>query len=125
MSWIEPSTERYETQLSITGEIDKHLHELREWTGGRSHYGGIEEQPSFIELLKMGDRIVNYIMHLMTQGGFRWEYCILLRELTGDKIPPMPDEFSGRLPHVMAHIILWWVDSEYYKNNNVYFGLVQ
>lgn len=122
--WIEPSVERYEAQKLLTNEIDKHLDELQKWCAPRSVNKGIDEQSSFIALVNMGDSIVNYIMHRMTQDGFRWEYCTLLWKITGDKIPKLPNESQGNLPRTMAHIILWWVDSEYYANDNVYFGLI-
>ena len=123
-NWIEPSVERYEKQKLITNEIDKHLEILDKWSAPRSTHKGIEIHPSFIILLNMGDKIVNYLIHCIIESGWSHANYILLDHLVGNKIPTIPDEHRGRVPFLMAHIILWWINSEYYANDNVYFGLV-
>ncbi len=70
----------------------------------------------------MGDKIVNYLFHIITHRGGSWAVFMILRQITG--VNPIPKKDNGRFPHVMMHWLRWYTESGYYKNNDIYYNLV-
>ena len=118
-----PSAENYQKQLAITTVIDSHIKTIEDETGFYSFSNPILEHPSFLELVNMGDKIVNYLFHLMFENGSSRTILLLLDKIVKDK-PVIPKEIWGKFKHQTVEWMKWYLESDYYKNNNIYFNLV-
>lgn len=120
---VEVSAENYEKQRAITDVIDAHLIKIDDETGLYSTHAPIFKHDSFKELVGMGDKIVNYLFHIMFEHGTSWTILLLLNEIVKNK-PLMPSKYAGKARHLTVHWMTWYLDSDYYKNNNIYYNLV-
>ena len=120
---VEVNGENYQKQRAITDVINKLLFQIEEDTGGSSVHRDKLKHESFLELVEMGDKIVNYIFYLMTEYGGSWIYFLLLQKIVKNP-PKLPNEVAGKFIHQTIHWMQWYVESDYYKNNDTYFNLV-
>jgi hypothetical protein len=118
-----PSSENFQKQVAITTIINSHLKTIEDETGLFSFPNPILKHPLFLELVEMGDKIVNYLFHLMFEHGTRRTILLLLNKIVKDK-PIMPKEISGKFRHQTVEWMKWYLESDYYKNNNIYYNLV-
>lgn len=123
MNKIEPSAENFAKQLAITNQINQHLNSIEEETGGCSFHAPILKHSSFLELVQMGDKIVNYLFYLIFENGSNWTILLLLDKIVKDK-PEIPKEHAGKFKHIVVDWMNWYLTSDYYKRNDVYFNLV-
>lgn len=123
MRKIEVSEENFIKQLAITNDIDRKIALVREDTGLYSTHKHMLEHESFLSLVTMGDSIVNYIFHLMFEHGTCWLHVYLLSKIIKDG-PMIPKEISGKIKHISLLWMNWYLESEYYKNNDIYYNLV-
>jgi len=120
---VETSAENFQKQLSITNLIDNHIKKIDEDTGGYSSHAHTLRHLSFLELVAMGDKIVNYLFYLMFESGSSWIILLLLDKVVKDK-PEIPNEHAGKFYHQVNDWMNWYLTSDYYKNNDSYFNLV-
>ena len=119
---VEVSAENYNKQREITDKIDAILNKIEEDTQLHSSPKKKLEHPGFNELLAMGDVIVNYLFHLMFEYGNSWTLMLLLTKLVKDG--PNKREHRGDFKYMTIDWMTWYVESEYYKNCDVYYNLV-
>lgn len=117
----EVSGENYQKQKAITNNINRLLKRIAVDTGIFSTHNHTVEHESFKELVAMGDKIIPYLFHLMTEHGGSWTYFLLLEQITGQN-PVKPSE-NGKFIHSMIAWMQWYIDSSYYPSD-IYFGLV-
>jgi hypothetical protein len=120
---VEISAENFQKQLAITNLIDNHIKKIDEDTGGYSSHAPTLRHISFLELVAMGDRIVNYLFYLMFESGSSWTILLLLDKVVKDK-PEIPNEHAGSYRHIVVDWMKWYLTSDYYKNDDLYFNLV-
>lgn len=123
MAKVEVSAENFQKQLEITNQINRHLNLIKEETGLYSFPNYKLKHPSFLSLVEMGDKIVNYLFHLMFEYGSNWTILLLLDKIVKDK-PQIPKEHLGNVYHQVVDWMQWYLESDYYKRNDVYFNLV-
>jgi hypothetical protein len=123
MSKVEVSGENFQKQLSITSIINQHLNKIEEETGLYSFHHPKLKHASFLELVNMGDKIVNYLFYLIFEYGSSWTILLLLDKVAQNK-PEIPKEHAGKFYHQVVDWTTWYLTSEYYKNNDTYFNLV-
>lgn len=123
MAKIQPSPENFQKQLSITNVIDSHLRIIEDETGLYSFPSLILKHPLFLELVEMGDKIVNYLFHIMFEHGSGRVLLLLLDKIAKNK-PEIPKEHAGRFYHQTVNWMKWYLESDYYKNNDIYYNLV-
>ena len=121
MSKVEVSAENLQKQLDITNLIDSHLNKIEEDTGGYSFHHPKLKHPSFLKLVEMGDKIVNYLFYLMFESGSNWTILLLLDKVAQNK-PQISN--SGNFLNITVDWMVWYLTSDYYKNNDTYFNLV-
>jgi hypothetical protein len=119
----EISAENYQKQLAITSLINQLINKIEEETGGYSFHHPKLKHLSFLELVQMGDKIVNYLFYLMFESGSNWTILLLLDKVAQNK-PEIPKEHAGKFYHQVTDWMNWYLTSDYYKNNNTYFNLV-
>lgn len=117
----EVNRENFQKYIEIINEINRLLDKVREDTGCYSTHIHMLLHPDYQKLVDMGDIIVPYIVHLMTQSGAHWIHFFLLKELTGAQ--PVPPEHAGRFTHILIDWLQWYVNSKY-ADTDVYNGLV-
>ena len=118
-----PSAENFQKQLAITTVIDSHIKTIEDETGLYSFSKPILKHPLFLELIDMGDKIVNYLFYLMFEYGSSRVILLLLDKIVTDK-HVMPKEIAGKFYHQTVEWMKWYLESDYYKNNNIYYNLV-
>jgi len=123
MNKVEVSAENFQKQLVIINLIDSHLNKIEEDTGGYSFHHPTLKHASFLELVNMGDKIVNYLFYLMFESGSSWTILLLLDKVAQNK-PEIPKEHAGKYKHIVVDWMNWYLTSDYYKNNDTYFNLV-
>jgi hypothetical protein len=123
MKKVEKSAENYQKQKAITDIINDHIKKIDEDTSGYSSHGHLLKHASFLELVAMGDKIVNYLFYLMFQYGSSWTILLLLEKVAQNK-PEIPKEHDGKFKHIVVDWMNWYLTSDYYKNNDSYFNLV-
>lgn len=123
MPKVEVSAENYEKQQVITNYINEKLKKIDEDTCLYSSHGPSLKHPSFLELVAMGDKIVNYLFYLMFKSGSSWTILLLLEKVAQNK-PEIPKEHDGKFKHIVVDWMNWYLTSDYYKNNDSYFNLV-
>lgn len=125
MGKVKVSAENFQKQLAVAAVIHKHINEVEDATGGLSIiHRAITEHPDFKALVAMGDKITNYIFHLILENGVNRIYFFLLPLIVKNP-PEVPREHAGRIIHQTIDWLNWYVNSDYYKNNDVYFNLVE
>jgi hypothetical protein len=120
---VETSPENFQKQLAITNEINRLLKEVEDETGLYSFPNPILKHPSFLALVQMGDKIVNYLFYIMFEYGSGRVILLLLDKIVKDK-PEIPKEHAGKFYHQTVDWMNWYLTSDYYKSNDIYFGLV-
>ena len=120
---MEVSAENFEKQLAITNEINRLIKEVEDETGLYSFTNPILKHPSFLKLVEMGDKIVNYLFYIMFEYGSGRVIILLLDKIVKDK-PQIPKEHSGRFYHQTVDWMHWYLNSDYYKQNDIYFNLI-
>lgn len=123
MTKVQPSAENFAKQLEITNMIDNHLRIIEDETGLYSFHHPKLKHPSFLELVAMGDKIVNYLFYLMFEYGSSWTILLLLDKIAQNK-PEIPKEHTGKFYHQVTDWMTWYLASDYYKSNDIYFNLV-
>jgi hypothetical protein len=119
---VEVSAENYQKQQLITNEIVSLLKEIKRDTGGMSTTYHIMKHPNVQKLLDMGDKIVNFLFYLTVEYGADWVVFEILRQLTNQN--PVKKENVGKFIHTTIDWLNWYVESDYYKNNDIYYNLV-
>lgn len=117
------NSENFEKQLVITNKINILLNKIEDETGGYSFHKPKLKNSNFLELAEMGDVIVNYLFYITFEYGCSWTILLLLDKIVKDK-PIIPNEHSGRFYHQVVDWTTWYLISDYYKNNDVYYNLV-
>ncbi len=82
---METNSENFQKTTYLTNQIDSLIQKIKEETGGYSTHSNKLNHPAFLELTKMGDKIVNYIFYQMFERGTSWTHLLLL-----EKIIPNP-----------------------------------
>jgi len=123
MKKVEVNGENFQKQIAIASVIHKHFNDVEQATGGLSTRHHMIKHPSFQALIAMGDKIVNYVFHLMFESGSCWRYLELIPRIIKNP-PKVPVEIAGDFYRQTIFWMSWYVESEYYKNNDVYFNLV-
>lgn len=123
MARVETSSENFAKQLAITNVIDSHLKTIEDETGLYSFSNPILKHQLFLELVDMGDKIVNYLFHIIFEHGSSRVVLLLLDKIAQNK-PEIPKEIRGKFKHQTVIWMQWYLESDYYKNNDIYFGLV-
>lgn len=119
---VSVSGENYQKYLVKINEIRELIHNIKQDTGGYSTHIHIFRHQDFVELICMGDVIVPYIFHLITQEtGGDWLYFYVLAAVTGHN--PIPVEHGGKFKLVLIDWLNWWVTSKYFESD-IYHGLV-
>lgn len=124
MKKVEVSAGNFEKQLAITSVIHNLINKVDDETGGYSIHAYKLRNENFIALAEMGDVIVNYLFHLIFEYGCSWTILLLLDKIVKDK-PTIPKEHAGKFYHQTVDWTTWYLTSEYYKNNDIYFNLVK
>lgn len=119
---VEATAENFAKQQLITNEIDKHLRMIHHDTAHMSTHNHTVNHDSFKSLVAMGDKIIPYIFHKMTQYGGSWTYFLLLHEITKEQ-PVDSKQFGNFIKSTIAWL-QWYVQSKYYPSD-IYFGLVK
>lgn len=117
------SSDSFQKQLSITNVIDHHLSTIETDTGLYSTHSHKYKHESFKELVNMGDKIVNYLFYLMFEHGTSWTIILLLNEIVKNK-PVIPKDMLGKHRYITVEWMKWYLESDYYKNNDIYYNLV-
>lgn len=120
---VEVNSENYNKQRAITDIIDAHLLKIENETGLFSNPNYMLRHDSFKELVAMGDKIVNYLFHIMFEHGSSWIILHILRQIVENK-PNIPKEHMGKFKHITVDWMTWYLESDYYKNNDIYYNLV-
>lgn len=120
---VEVSAENYKKQQIITDEIVALIKEIKRDTGHMSTMYHKMKHPNVQKLLDMGDKIVNFLFYLISEYGGDWVVFEILRQLT--KQNPVKTENVGKFIHTTIDWLSWYVESDYYKNNDIYYGLVK
>src|SRR5271157_3955528 len=109
------NVENYEKQKEITDKIDD-LFRILGSSGNHalSHHQWIYKMPEFTELVKMGDKIINYIFHKGIFEGWNWEMLLLLSKLTENAVL---ENSRGNILKMIKDWLLWYLESDYYKKN--------
>ena len=123
MSKVQVNGENFQKQLAITNGINQHLNKIEDDTGCYSFHHHKLKHPSFLELVAMGDKIVNYLFYLMFEYGSSWTILLLLDKVAQNK-PEIPKEHAGKFYHQVTDWMTWYLESDYYKNKDIYFNLV-
>lgn len=119
---VEVNKENFEKYLVIVNEVYELLHNIKEDTGHLSTSIHIFRHKDFKTLVEKGDKLVPFLFYFIGQYGGDWIIFHLLHEITGAH--PVPKEDFGRFYHTMMYWLKWFIESDYYKNNDVYHGLV-
>jgi len=121
---VEVSITNYEKFKTIADNIDSKFYKIREDSRYSSSHRVIYDHQQFHQLREMGTKILPYVFHKAVMHGFEWTHLILFRALINPCL--IPDKHAGKFLHQVSDWMVWYLDSEYYKNNkDVYFGLVE
>ena len=107
----------------IAAHIDKLLATAIDETGGSSVIHHKMKNKSFLELVAMGDIIVDYVFKKMFEEGTDWIHLLLLREIVKDG-PEIPKEHLGNFDYLIVDWMQWYVKSAYFLNNDIYYNLI-
>lgn len=80
------------------------------------------KHPNVQKLLNMGDKIINFLFHLSLEYGSDRVVFEIIKEII--KVNPVQKESVGKLYHETRDWYNWYVESDYYKNNDIYYNLV-
>lgn len=117
--------ENYQKQKKITDEINAFISEIKRDTGMFSTHNHIFEHPRFKQLVEMGDKIVDYIFYLMFEHGSDWVLLHLLNMIVKENKPIIPKEHRGSFVNLTVDWEVWFLQSDYHKNHDIYYGLVE
>lgn len=118
---VEVSAENYQKQLKITDEIWVFLSDIHNDTAAFSTHNHIYNHPKFKTLVEMGDKIIPYLFHVLTQHGGSWIIFCALQQITHEN--PVSKGDHGKFVVVMKCWLEWYVNSKYI-HHDVYFNLV-
>jgi hypothetical protein len=113
--------ENYQAYKQIAASINGKLTRIWETSTFKSSSAACREHFEYKQLLKMGPKIIPYIIHQMVEDGASWTDLCLLSDLSGEN--PIPTEHAGKFYCQVADWILWFESSKYNKKY-VYFGLL-
>ncbi len=118
---IEANSDNYKKSKTITDVIDYHLNFIRIDSLYKSSIN--KNCDSFKTLVSIGDNITNYLFYLLFERGTSYIILSLLSEIIKDK-PNIPEEHLGKIYNITVDWMNWYLNSDYYKNNNIYFNLI-
>ena len=121
MNFNEVTTGNFKKSSKIVDEIVKHLAAIENDTKFYSYPDPVLNHPRYKMLIEMGDKIVPYLFHHITHNGGSWTIFYLLYNIT--KQNPIPKEHSGNFNYAIIYWLQWFMDSDYYKNDDIYYGL--
>jgi hypothetical protein len=118
---IETNEKNYHKYCTITEEIDTLINNVTQHYRLSLSHVGMDKHPDFIKIVEMGDKIVNYLFCKILNHGSSWVILKLLSAITNQN--PIKREHAGSFVAIISDWLVWYIDSDYYKNNDVYHGL--
>ena len=119
---VEVNSDNFQKYLVTINEIDNHFSLIREETGLYSNHKHMLEHKS-LALVEMGDVLINYLFHKIIKSGSSWTTIHLLNKIAKNG-PIIPKEHWGKIFYLTIDWLSWYVETDYYKNNDVYHNLV-
>lgn len=116
---VEVSASNFQLFLSKKEEIDNLMNKIKQDTAGYSTHKHMMEHMNFPILVSMGECLVNYMFHQITEDGFDWLYIRLLEVIYNKH-----EVSSGNVYDHLIYWLTWYKSSDMYKKNDVYFNLV-